>query len=304
MWKVEYKLRTKSNELKTLELLNNRMNFESKDKQHFLNLKKGYEGEVIFDTVIKKLQSECLILNDLLLGVNSTTFQIDSLVIMHDKIYLYEVKNFEGDYFYESDKLYKKPKFEIVNPLDQLSRTESLLRQLLSNLKFQIQIESLVVFINPNFTLYQAPLDKPILFSGQIKRYLSNLNGIPSKLTVKHNKIAEQLLALHKTDTPFKQIPPYDYEKLRKGIICSKCQSFFLSVLKRKCVCHNCGQVESVSDAVLRSTLEFKILFPNEKITTNIIHDWCQIVPSKERIRKILKSNFKIVGVHQWSYYE
>ncbi|WP_099157177.1 nuclease-related domain-containing protein [Virgibacillus ndiopensis] len=299
-----YKSRTKSNELKILELLNNRMKLDNKDKQHLLNLKKGYEGEVIFDSLTEQLQCECLILNDLLLEVNSTTFQIDSLFIVQGRIYFYEVKNFEGDYYYESNKLYKKPKFEIVNPLDQLSRSESLLRQLLFNLGFNLPIESLIVFINPNFTLYQAPLNKPILFLGQVKRHLNNLNTTPSKLTIKHKKIAEQLFLLHKSDSPYKQIPPYNYEQLRKGIICPKCQSLYQSVEKRKCICQYCGQAESVVDAVLRNTKEFKLLFPNEKITTNKIHDWCQVVQSKERIRKVLKSNFKIVGVHQWSHYE
>lgn len=60
--------------------------------------------------------------------MNNTTFQIDSLIITHEKVYLYEIKNYEGDYFYQADKLYKKPRFEIINPLHQLSRSKALLR--------------------------------------------------------------------------------------------------------------------------------------------------------------------------------
>ncbi|WP_369413997.1 nuclease-related domain-containing protein [Aquibacillus saliphilus] len=123
---MSFKSRTKSKELAILKLLHMRMNLTIKDKQHYLNLQKGYQGEELFDTLTEKLQCECLVLNDLLLEVNSTTFQIDSLIITQEKIYLYEVKNYEGDYLYESDKLFKKPRLEVINRLHQLSRSESL----------------------------------------------------------------------------------------------------------------------------------------------------------------------------------
>ena len=46
---MPYKSRTKSSELLILKSLNTRMNLSVKDKQHYFNLKKGYEGEVEFD---------------------------------------------------------------------------------------------------------------------------------------------------------------------------------------------------------------------------------------------------------------
>ncbi|WP_319418059.1 nuclease-related domain-containing protein [Virgibacillus necropolis] len=266
-------------------------------------MKKGYEGEVLFDELTEKLQCECLILNDLLLEVNNTYFQIDSLIIMQRKFHLYEVKNYEGDFYYESDKLYKKPKMEVINPLHQLSRCESLLRQLLHSHGFNPQIVASVVFINPQFTLYQAPIDKPIIFPTQLIQHMENVNEITSKLTEKHKKVADQLLSLNITDSPHKKIPPYYYDKLQKGVTCPQCHSFAITVAKRICICNDCGSKESVTNAVLRTVNEFQILFPNEKITTNIIHDWCQVVQSIQRIRKILVSNFKIVGAHQWAYY-
>ena len=64
---MPYKSRTESTELLILGSLNIRMNLSDKDRQHYFNLKKGYEGEVIFDSLTEKLQCECLILNDLLL---------------------------------------------------------------------------------------------------------------------------------------------------------------------------------------------------------------------------------------------
>lgn len=300
---MPYKSRTKPTELIILGFLNTRMTLSDNDQQHYFNLKKGYEGEVMFDSLTEKLQCECLILNDLLLKINNTTFQIDTLIIS-ETIYLFEVKNYEGDYYYESDKLYKKPKSEIINPLHQLNRSETLLRQLLHNLGFSLPIDASIIFINPEFTLYQAPLSKPFIFPTQINRYLNKLNTTPSKLNNRHQILADKLISLHIENSPFKQFPSYDYEQLQKGITCLKCSSFSISVEGRNCVCKECGYEEKVPSAVMRSVNEFKLLFPNQKITTNIIHDWCKVVKSKKRIKKILEKNFKIVGVHRWSYYQ
>ena len=301
---MPYKSRTESAELLILKSLNTRMNLSEKDKQHYFNLKKGYKGEILFDSLTEKLHCECFILNDLLLNLNNSTFQIDSLIISSETIYLFEVKNYEGDYFYESDRLYKKPKFEINNPLSQLSRSESLLRQLLQNLGFNIPIHASVVFINPEFTLYQTPLNKSFIFPTQINRHLKNLNTIPSKLNSRHRILADKLISLHLNESPFNLLPSYNYDQLRKGITCAKCTSFSISVEGRNCVCKECGYEEVVATAVMRNVREFKLLFPNQKITTNIIHEWCKVVKSKKRIRRILGGNFKTVGVHQWSYYE
>lgn len=300
---MPYKPRTKSKEMVILEFLNRRKKLTSKEKQHYLSLKKGFEGEELFDSFTEKLRCECLILNDLLLEVNNTTFQIDSLIITGGMILFYEVKNFEGDFYYENDKLFLKSRKEVINPLHQLSRSESLLRQLLHGLGFNPQIDASVVFINPNFTLYQAPLDKPIIFPTQVNQHMRNLNTISSKLMVNHKKLANQLLLLHNPDSPYTKIPPYDYEQLRKGITCSKCHSFSIEVQKRKCVCE-CGNKASITDAVLRMVKEFQVLFPDERITTNIIHNWCQEIVSKQSIRRILAANFNSVGKQQWTYYE
>ncbi|WP_068673758.1 nuclease-related domain-containing protein [Oceanobacillus sp. Castelsardo] len=299
-----YKPRTKPITLEILEFLNLRMKLTTKDKQHYFSQLKGYEGEVIFDSFTERLQCECFIVNDLLLETNNSTFQIDSLLILQDGIYLFEVKNFEGDYYYDSEKIFKKPNTEIVNPLHQLSRSESLLRQLLPKLGYPLPIHASIVFINPAFTLYQAPLNQPIIFPTQIKNYLSNINATPSKLSKWHEKLADQLSSLHMTESPYAKIPSYTYNQLRKGITCFKCHSFSVSVENRKCVCHKCSYKESIYNAILRTVKEFQLLFPNERITTNIIQDWCQIVQSKQIIRRTLAAHFDVVGVNQWTYYE
>jgi len=304
MWKMIYKPRTESIELQVLEYLQLRMDISDKDQQYSLNLKKGLEGEKVFDCLIDNLSCKCIVLNDLLLKHNNNLFQIDSLIIISDTIYLFEIKNYDGDYYYDSERLYKKPQTEINNPLVQLNRTESLLRQLLQSFGFHFKINPFIVFINSEFTLYQAPLNKPFIFPTQLNNFFTKLNTIPSAINNKHKKLAEKLVMLHIKDSPYKQLPPYNYNQLRKGMTCNKCTSFFIAVRGKRCICKECGYEEFIASAVMRSVKEFQLLFPEQRITTNIIHEWCKVVESKRTIRRVLEKNFHKKGVRQWTYYE
>jgi hypothetical protein len=119
----------------------------------------------------------------------NTKFQIDTAIIFQETINLFEVKNYEGDYFYNTDKFYTISEKEIQDPLDQLKRCEFLLRQLLQNLGFNIK--GWIIFINPEFTLYQSPQNTPIIFPTQLNRFMKKLNSKSSKLNKEHKKLAK-----------------------------------------------------------------------------------------------------------------
>ncbi|MEH7332795.1 nuclease-related domain-containing protein [Neobacillus drentensis] len=301
---MAYKPRTEPVMLKILRYLNARMVLSENEKQYYLTLKKGYEGEVKFDLLTEKISSECFVLNDLLLEVNNTLFQIDTTLIFQDTIYLLDVKNHEGDYIFESGEFFTMARKDIKNPLQQLKRSKSLFRQLLHNLGYHFNIESNVIFINPAFTLYQNPLNEPIIFPTQLDRYMKKLDTIPSKLNSRHKKLADQLISLHIRKSPYTHSPKYNYGMLRKGLSCGVCDSLSIFASEKKCVCADCGHEEAIDTAVLRSILELKVLFPEMKITTNLVHDWCSGEVSIKSIRRILKQNLTTKGSTRFCFYE
>ncbi|MEH7159276.1 NERD domain-containing protein [Neobacillus drentensis] len=301
-----YKQRTKSKELRVFRSLNARMELSSEDKKRYLYLEKGYQGEVLFDQLTSKLTNDLYILNDLCIETSSSTLQIDTLIIAQHTVFPYEIKNQEGDYRYESGNFYPKlSKDEIKNPLHQLNRSKSLLRILLKDLGFVLPIEGNVTFVNPNFTLYQAPLNEPIILPTQLNSLMKKLNELPSKLTNRHKLLADQLISLHQTDSPHSRFPPYSFDKLQKGYFCEKCDSLILSVDDpRKIVCNTCGHEETVESAVLRSVEELVLLFPGIKITTNVVFEWCGGIGSKKAIRRVLLLNYRSIGFNKHRYFE
>ena len=302
---MAYKPRKEKDELLILRSLNARMSLSVEEKKTLYRLEKGYEGEVMFDLLTEQLPEGKLILNDLLLEVNGTKFQIDATIIVQWKIYIFEVKNFEGDYDYEGGNFQTHTENEINNPLDQLKRCESLFRQLLQKLGIKIPIEGKVIFINPEFALYQAPKNQPYILPTQLNRFMKKLIPSSSKLNNVHFKLAEKLVSLHQIESPYSRVRKYKYDELQKGILCkSGCSFMEFNDGKGEMACNHCGEHEKVDAAVFRSAEELKLLFPELKITTNVVYDWCKVVGSKKTIKRILDKNYKLMGHHRWSYYE
>ncbi|WP_226643675.1 nuclease-related domain-containing protein [Mesobacillus subterraneus] len=296
------KSRVESLELQILRMLNARMNLSPKDYSNYLYLEKGYEGEVIFDRWMEEVEKGYLVVNDLLLEYGNTKFQIDSLFISKI-IHLFEVKNFEGDYFTEGDRWYTNNGVEIKNPLQQMERAESLLRRMVRDLGFNMNIESTLVFVNPNFYLYQAPRHLPIIFPNQIPRLQKNLQKQTAPIKNTHNNLAERLLSLHTLDSPYKRLPEYSYESLKKGIACSHCHTVNTIVTRKTLICTSCGKRENIHEAVLRSVRELQLLFLGEALTLSKIYEWSKSIKTKKAIRNILLDDFTLSGRGRGAHY-
>ncbi|MDP4085012.1 MAG: hypothetical protein Q8934_10425 [Bacillota bacterium] len=165
-------------------------------------------------------------------------------------------------------------------------------------------IEPYLVFINPEFTLYQVPLNSPIIFPTQLNRFINKLKRKSFKQKDRNIKLAEHLVAHHIKDSPYMQIPTYSYDQLEKGMTCASCNSMIDEGQDMLISCNKCGSSEDLDSAILRTIEEYRFLFPKKKITTNNIYEWCKIVKLKKTIKRVLKKNFKLLGHGRYSYYE
>jgi hypothetical protein len=292
--------------LKILQVLKVRGRLSEEDKKYLHSLEKGLQGEQQFDSMTDHLQSNCLVIRDLLLEVNNTEFQIDTVIIYQDSIYLIDIKNFEGDYIYSPETLKTNYGREYKNPLQQLQRSLLLFKQLLQNLGgYNLAVEGFVVFVHSEFTLYQVPVDVPFVFPTQLKRFLKKLDQKPSHLQNTHKRLAEKLISLHKTNSNNAKIPVYEYAIQRKGLHCCNCSSFSVTVDGQILLCKDCGTKEKLSTAIIRMVDELKLLFPDRKITTSEVFEWCGgVLVSKKRINRVLGRHYRSVGVKRWKSFE
>ncbi|RIW35370.1 NERD domain-containing protein [Bacillus salacetis] len=297
-----FKKRTKSKELKIYQSLDSRKTLNSKEKHYFAGLEKGFIGEKMFDEWLHPVLENRILLPDMQFMPDTTFVQIDTILITSNKIYLFEVKNNEGDHIIEGDNLLRTDRTNTKNPILQLKRNEPVFRWIMENLGYRIPIQSIAVFVNPRFHLYNAPADLPIVFPNQIERFIAKLEKSQSSLKRSHSELAAKLLSTTIAENPYARIPDYQYEELSKGIICPKCRRLYTAYSKYLS-CRYCNFKEDSNSAVSRSLKEFKTLFPERKLTVSQAMEWCGIVKDRKTIKLFLAKNFKLVYLGRSSYY-
>lgn len=297
------KTRDEPLELRVLRSLNVRMQLPEKDQQNYFYAERGYEGEKKLDELLIDVSKDCLILNNLLLECKNALFQIDSLIIHSEKIFLLDSKYNEGVHYIQEHRWYRQNGIEIKDPLLQLNRCEALFRQWLQQFQLSFLIDSRLIFVHSEFTLFEAPRQFPIILPTQINSFLKSINKSSSKLTKKHLRLSELLLAHHKEENPYSRLPEYKYELLQKGIVCSKCRSFLTEYNLVNFICSSCGKLEKIDDCIIRSVEEYKMLFPERKVTVPAIKEWCLVVESNKTIRRVLQKNYKRIGERNSSHY-
>ncbi len=303
MREIIIRARQEPEELKLLKCLSPRKDLSEKELNTLRNLERGFEGELLFDNWVEDLSNGWIILNDILLEYNQTEFQIDSLFISSELIYLFEVKYFDGDFYIDGDGFYTQSGKEINNPLLQLERSESLFRRLLQDFGIKTPIKSFVCFVHPEFHLYEAPRNHPIIFPTQLPRFVKKLQMNPPTIQKASLRLAEKIVAAHINESRHKRVYEYQFEELKKGVRCYNCVSFMDDYSPEYLICNKCGIKEKAVTAILRNVEEFIFLFPKKRIFTNTIYEWCNGIRSKKTIRRILMLKYTPVGISKDSYF-
>ncbi|SEL18018.1 nuclease-related domain-containing protein [Alkalibacterium pelagium] len=299
------KSREKSAQLKGYESLNSRSSLSKDEQAIYSHLKSGFEGEILFDSYVESiLGGDMFVLHDLLLSVNGSSIQIDALILLNNRVYLFEIKNYKGEYSYESGKYISKTGYTIVSPNNQLERTTTLFNQLMKQWNYSVNVNEKLVFINKEFTLFGAPPDDRVCLPTQVHTFLRNLNGQETALNPKMRQLANRLLDNHKQSVPFQlKLPDYDWEGLQKGPTCEQCRSFNLVYTQRSCTCKSCGFNTSRIDNIVGNIDEIRLLFPDMILRTHIVHEWVGGEVSIRTIRRLLNSQYKRMGHSHNAHY-
>ncbi len=302
---MKYKKREVSEELKKKRVLHLRSSWSEKELRQFLYDEKGFEGELQFDGRVDQLPEEKYgIIEDLLFEVNQSYAQADSILLAQRKLILAEIKNFEGEHYFENGNFYMSTGYELKNPMVQLERTESLLRKLLKSIGLTLPIESYLIFMNPNFTLFQAPRHTAkLILPTQFEPFLQKLEMASTLVGPEQYEWASKLVNLHQTTNPFARVPNFEYDTLKKGVYCESCKAFSLEISEPNLVCRTCRHVESIQQAIMRMVDELQLLFPERRITVNALRDWCKLDLSRRQLQYVLSRNLTLFKNGKYSYY-
>lgn len=293
--------------LLTYDALLPRKTLSPQDKQHHERLYKGFIGEKRLEKHIKSGHYPNVIpLFDCLFEVDGREIQIDCILLTSDTIFLLEVKNYTGDYYFKNDNVFHlQTGREIFSPVDQLKRTEFSFRRLLDNFKINHNVQSYVLFVNHNFMLYQVNVHTPIIFPSQIKQFLQKTDANVNPITERTKWIAKTLSDNRKKKSTYEKLPEYDFVGLKRGVFCETCFTELKRKTKFKIICVKCDKTYLTKEVVLFAVAQYHLLFPDKKITPKNIVEWCQGFFSKNSIRRVLVKhlNAKSNGSHSYYYY-
>ena len=259
---------------------------------------KGYEGERSFAKQLRDaLPSNTIVLYDLLLKYRNSLFQIDCLIISRGTLHLIETKNHEGDYIYKDNNFYLlEQKKRIHNPLHQLQRCVGMLQEFLDDHDVDYSIQTYLLFTNLAFTIYEAPVSANIVYPPQIQRFLKRLNAEFAKPDPADRQLAAFLQKNHIAHNIFEYQPEYNPALLKKGLYCLRCAGFLQKKSRKTMHCLQCRATETFDSAVMRTMMEFVLLFPGERITSRKIFIWSGGVVPHRRITSIMKKYMRAVG--------
>ncbi len=239
---------------------------------------------------------------DLELTIEGNECQLDLLLFHQHELYHLEIKYFEGEYSYNNDRWYlTRHRKEVSNPVHQLYRAQRLLQAFLQQHQLKIPVKSLVVFANPHFHLYHAQENMPIIFPGQLPRFIQNLSNGGSLF----EKVRNKLIQSHSPILREKNDPVYEWGQLRKGLFClnGDCHQQLQRSGRHYLLCPSCQGQHSLEECLLMAVKDFSVLFPKEKITVSTISKWLDGEVSRNFIYTILRDKLKLVINGTKSYY-
>lgn len=208
---------------------------------------------------------------------------------------IFEVKNWSGSFVYQDGQFMSRRSAKpYKNPTEQLGRCVSNMQYLLRKLGYDFEVIGRVVFINPSFYLYGAPLDQPFLFAPELADWVKGLNRFDGWVNERHRSLAALLVS---KDCPakvdFEILPEFTFNGLKKGLDCCSCGSFTTKVVGQRVRCLDCGAVERTEEAIVRMAEELAQLFPKTKITSRLVGEYCGGRLSRQRINRSLSGKYE-----------
>lgn len=291
-------------ELEIFNYLTGRLIFSKVMSQTYYRLKRGAEGEKEFlQMVPDEIAVNFSQWKDLNLLNGGQEVQIDVLWIGQGALYHFEIKNYSGDYILQNEQWQKLGFGEIENPLYQMQRANIFLKKLFRKHQIDLPIYSKLIFIHPEFHLYQSDYQLPIYLRSQLKSLFFEVMGQTSSLNFDKEKL-ERIIQAHRIEnSKYAVRPKYDYERMQKGLKCKKCRTGLKSKTERKFICSKCHNTKSTKEVLDLHVAELKLLFPEMKLTKGLLYDWCGEQIKMRTIQKYLAKYHITIFNGKSSYY-
>lgn len=212
------------------------------------NAKAGAGGEERIDTILSYFEPDYpfRMIQDLSLPERN---QIDTLLIMQDRIIILEIKNLGGELRMHTNPsalgqtLLDGHRRFLKNPVIQVETAKIKLQKVLKALGIQLPIESIVVMAYPSQFVEDVPSDAKVWIAEEVLVQLYKINIENKILSIEEiHSLGQELLSIDQQYQPFPLAANLNInlQDIRNGVYCPRCKLRKMKRLVRKWECHFC----------------------------------------------------------------
>ena len=221
--------------LKQLQILSRRTILGETEEKERGKLTRGYRGELEFDKLLDEAVRDLDVyhLKDYRFKIDAgseslkvasglSEIQIDNVLVSGDRIYTFEVKNFNFDLVYGAKSWFFTSGQEYKDLSMQVNRQRTSLDFLIRDGGFKNEVTPHLVFVNPRQTIYNMPnLENLIIPSNTHRR----LNGICVSNHYDHSGLVDYLDSRRLAKSMYDLPANVSFGELRSGVFCYQCDS-------------------------------------------------------------------------------
>ncbi|MEY8291801.1 nuclease-related domain-containing protein [Carnobacteriaceae bacterium 52-44] len=205
------------------------------------------------------------------------SYESDIILMTKHAIYVFEVKNYEGNFEYEDGQCRINGNLYGSNCVFQAERAHINLQNICRKISPSIPVKGALIFIGEHnqVSIHSKVNNIQIIMRNQLRDYIRQIakDEAMSKTTpINVQKMIKKFEELEIIN-PYgpKAFQPSELTKAKKGICCAKCGSFSLEISKLFVRC-SCGFQELRKEAMLRTIHKYgALIFETDEMRTSVI---------------------------------
>lgn len=279
-----------------------------KEKYKLNRLIAGAEGERIVLEYLKEFgEKHWVVLPNLWLNYFGN-FECDLILLTNHKCYLFEIKNYKGDFLYKDGIIKIDGTQKNFNPIQQTRRNYRNLQEIINKVYPHVVVEGATLFTGINNAVFieSEVSDIQIIPRCYLKWYIKQIikeERNNQERLINAKGIINQFL---KYEIQQSYLPDSLSEEqmsiARKGIYCAKCYDYQVKVNRFNVECR-CGYKEDRKVAVLRTIYDYAVLNYDKELLRNHLLKFINGQASKTYLVNLLNEYLTAIKKSRSSYY-
>ena len=280
--------------------MNARQGLDADKLKDLYRLKRGAAGEkMVLDYLDEFGQENWQIRTNLWL-YEYGLFEIDLLLLTQTEVYIFEIKNYNGNFKYVDSQCYFSDDVISQNPISQTQRAKVNLQNILNAGGMRVDVKGVLLFTgkHSDIDIQDSVNGIDILTINQFRKLIYSISAdekrnLNNGASVLYRQKILRIIDSAERKSPYQAQPLSALEQtnLRRGIKCAQCASFNLNTTRSYIIC-NCGVHEPREMAIVRTICEYGIInFDKDLVASEVFYFFGGDV-SQSTVERYLKHYF------------